>query len=378
MYDISKALEDNVSMRYLQQKYRNLQSILISVLQELTGSPSTVKNTKGMLRRFFDEIRPDMKGRYRKELEDLNQCLWDCVSFIFTNGTKEKPVSDDLLSENGYGNNEYKELLWKFAEFASEALGEEIPDDVATYCGHNPDARNVLTLDQMRSLGAEALIKNETPSRVPLAFVIDNGFYLSQFPGGMEMLNSRLLQLFSELNGTDWIRVSTDMYITTTGCGPNGYVREENERVAMASVNVLYDDVLKHLDIAPKGKSYIVPAIRAAIQALQDIIREMRECPTPVRPFRPWLVVLTNGGFRDSEEDIAALAEELRTRVDSHNLMLQIQNITDISPEAMAKVERLGTVNKDRKIEEFFAMIHQSFRSFSGKTPDYEINMTYS
>lgn len=377
MYDINKALLGCSHKRFLGQFYLSLIPLITKALQALTDSQPSDYNTKKMLYRFFDFRRKDMKSRHQQAMEEFLQMAYDARTFIYSNGNREHPVSDELMTENGYSMTKFKESLWTFAEFASEAFDRDISEGVATFCGKNPDARNVLSLDEMHKLGEDAIIGNEMPSRVPLAFVVDNGFYMSQIPGGMEALNDRLRQLFKALNNDSWISLSTDVYLTTTGCGPEGYVREQNERIDMGSVNVLYDDVLRYLDIKPCGKSYIVPAIRAAIRALENILKAMRECPTPVRPYRPWLVVLTDGGFRDSDEDIAALAGELRERTDSHSLVVQLHTLTDVSPEALERVGKLGPVSKINRIEEFFANIHQSFRSLSDKTPDYEVNMTY-
>jgi uncharacterized protein YegL len=111
------------------------------------------------------------------------------------------------------------------------------------------------------------------------------------------MEDEGLAPLFDEIYATQTLAVSMELYIATCGGG-------FTEKVAFATID-RQKPILDALELKPYGLSRMGETICHALDKLQERISIMRNPDYGVSYFKPWLIVLSNGKFKDPQMDEA-------------------------------------------------------------------------
>ena len=151
-------------------------------------------------------------------------------------------------------------------------------------------------LEDIEKLSLFDLADNPT-SRFPTIIIIDNSLYMGE-GNILEELHRGLKGLFQEINDSKTLSGAIELYIATCGGGPN-------EIVNFATIE-RQEKILSNMTLRPYGRCMMGATINMALDKLEERINLMKNGEIDVAYYCPWMIILSNGKFVDTEElDIA-------------------------------------------------------------------------
>lgn len=222
--------------------------------------------------------------KLRTQLEKFGKLRW---------ANEGKVFSDTDMQNEGFDENVYLEILWRMSQFIVWAYeGLVIPEKIERMCEEvidpivDPDL--VILQAELEKLSEQDLADNPG-NRFPCIILIDNGLNMNSYL--KQLGDEGLAPLFDEIYATQTLAVSIELYIATCGGG-------FTEKVAFATIDRQMP-ILDALELNPYGLSRMGEAICHTLDKLQERISLMRNPDYGVSYFKPWLIVLSNGKFKD-------------------------------------------------------------------------------
>lgn len=285
--DLSKNLYSRFC--YLSRNFRN-------ILMSDKGNDVYQEANKKLLEAFVNSrsreqrLGSTAKNGFFDTCRSLDRFYTEC--YLRTKNTGVKWSDDDLIAI-GFDEEQYKTLLNSVSQLITYAYnGVHIPDKIKDICqGVKP-----IDLQEMKAnleeLSLADLADNPT-NRFPVIFIIDNSISMGE-NDALSELQKELKNFFAEIKSSDELSSFTELYIATCGGG-------HNEIVNFAKIN-RQAEILNAIELKPYGKCMMGTAINNALDMLQRRISQMKDEDIDVQYYCPWMIVLSNGRFRDMEE----------------------------------------------------------------------------
>lgn len=342
--DMSKTLF--LRWSYMSINFRN-------ALMTLTGK--TGKN-KDMLNAFLKSknVGPDQKTAFNNLRRLLDQ--FHAEIYCPSKESKRKVEESEMKAKN-LGNEEFKTQLRAFSEFLVCAFpGCRIPDLIKDIYESTPPPKGLNEmLEELEKLSIEDLADNPG-NRAPVLFVIDNSLPM-QGPA-FNKLQVAFDGLFEELKNDNKLLYTVELYITTCGGGPT-------EIVSFATID-RQQNLLDNMDLQCYGRCLMGQTINQALDRLDERIRAMKDGENDVAYYTPWLIILSDGKFKDEMEDVYARVADLKYRRE-----LQVYPKALSGKADMETLRRLDENEASRleSVNGFFKDIFKSLKTIENKTP---------
>lgn len=344
---------DPTKNRYM--RFQNLSYNFRKALQSLTNN-SSYKNSEMMK----DFIYMKKGVGFIQKTNFFNLCRTMDKLWIEVFSNKGNRYTDDDLTQIEFNEGKYKLLLKQFSEFLAWAYGVVIPNTIVEM--YKEDIVMPKDIDEIQAelehLSIDDLADNPG-NRAPILFIIDNS--LSMEGDAFEQLQYGLNGLFDELEADVNLKYTVELYISTSGNGPN-------EIVNFATID-RQRQILNAMELKCKGKCLMGATINIALDKLEERISIMKNGDIDVAYYTPWLIVLSNGKFRDDMEDVFERIQDLREK---HELQVYPIGLNkNANMDALRKLDE-----KEAKIltsvNGFFKDIFSSLKMIEKSTPGGE------
>lgn len=246
-----------------------------------------------------------------------------------------KIVSDKDLQSEGFDEESYLYILWRISQFIVWAYeGLVIPESIEKKCEevrkHIVDPDLLVLQAELEKISEQDLADNPG-NRFPCIIIIDNGLNMNNYLRSLE--DEGLASLFDEIYATQTLAASMELYVATCGGGVHEYV-------TFATID-RQKPLLDAIQLTPFGLSRMGETICNALDKLQERIRLMRTPDYGVSYFKPWLIILSNGKFKDPRmEEAYQRVKQMQANRELYVLPIGIskqanmENLKRLSPNA--------------------------------------------
>lgn len=325
-------------------------------LQDLTNKNGNNNNNSSLLNEILTQNNagPIQKTYYNDLRRNLDkyfvEIYWECKN----RGTKF--MTNEELYEKGFSENLYKSLLKQFSEFLAWMYDVDIPYSIKEMYKDIVESNDMDEMQaELEQLSIDDLAENPG-NRAPILFIIDNS--LSMEGDAFGQLQHGLEGLFDELEADVNLKYAVELYISTSGNGPN-------EIVNFATIE-RQRQILNTIELKCKGKCLMGATINMALDKLEERISVMKNGDIDVAYYTPWLIILSNGKFKDDMENVFERIQNLREK---HELQVYPIGLNkNVNMDALRKLDK-----KEAKIltsvNGFFKDIYSSLKMIEKSTP---------
>ena len=336
-------------LRYLSINFRE-------ALQDLTNKD---ENNFCLLNEILTQYNagPIQKTYYNDLRRNLDKYFMEIYRECKNRGTKF--MTNEELYEKGFSENLYKSLLKQFSEFLAWIYDVDIPYSIKEMYKDIIEPKDIDEMQvELKQLSIDDLAENPD-NRAPILLIIDNS--LSMEGDAFKQLQYGLNGLFEELEADVKLKYTVELYISTSGNGPN-------EIVNFATID-RQRQILNAIELKCKGKCLMGATINMALDKLEERISVMKNGDIDVAYYTPWLIILSNGKFKDDMEGVFERIQDLREK---HELQ--------VYPIGLNKNANMDTLRKlDEKeakiltsVNGFFKDIYSSLKMIEKSTPGGE------
>ena len=148
-------------------------------------------------------------------------------------------------------------------------------------------------------------VRNITEPHVALALVLDVSASMGESTDGIpaiDLLNNSVNSMVRGLKENNRLRSIVDLSIFIFG-----ETTKQNPYISFRAIED-FEDI--HLEANDKG-TFIVNVLEEAVEATKQRCRKYLEYGTPC--YKPWVVVITDGNFLDSEADLERICQLMRS-----------------------------------------------------------------
>ena len=235
-------------------------------------------------------IGPSQKTEFYDMCRDLDKFYTECFLFAKNNGIK---LTEKDMCDKGFNEEKFKVLLKSLSEFISCIHGLIIPDNIkAIYQDVRPKPGILEMKEELERASLSDLVNNSRP-RFPAIFIVDNSVYMGE-NGIFAELQSAMKKFFVEIAANKHLSEITELYIATCGGA-------HNEIVNFATI-ARQRDILERMELKPYGRCMMGNAINRSLDKLEKRIAQMTNEDIDVQYYCPWIIILSNGKFKDTEE----------------------------------------------------------------------------
>ncbi|MBR5205210.1 MAG: hypothetical protein IKW32_08405 [Bacteroidaceae bacterium] len=345
---------DNLDMTralFLRWSYMsfNFKSALITIAKR------TGKN-KDLLNAFLrtKDVGPDQKTAFNNLRRTMDQFY---VEIYYPNKGNKQRIEDSEMKARNFGNEEFKVHLRSFSELLVYAFpGCRIPELIKDIYESAPPPKGLNEMmKELEELSIEDLADNPG-NRAPVLFVIDNS--LPMQGQAFDKLQVAFDELFEELKNDKSLLCTVELYIATCGGGPT-------EIVSFATIDI-QKDLLDNMDLQCYGRCLMGQTIKKALDRLDERIHAMKDGEYDVAYYTPWLIILSDGKFKDEMEEVYTRIDELKA---ARELLVYPKALSNRAN--MESLRRLDDKEASRleSVNGFFKDIFKSLKTIENKAP---------
>lgn len=329
------------------------------VLESITGKNN--ENHKKLLNEFIRNRKisnSDQKTSFQNFRQKMDKYFFN---IYLSSKAKNVPVTDEEMQQLGFDDNEFKMQLGVFSQLLVCAYPSyKVPDRISEIYQNapKPKGREEMLMD-IDALSKFDLADNPG-NRAMVLFVIDNS--ISMDGKAINSLQEAFEDLFEEMKKDNQLLYSVELYIVTCGCGKE---EEPTEIVRFATIERQLD-LLDNMLLEVWGRCKMGKTINLALDRLEEHIRDMKESKTDVGYYTPWLIILSDGKFKDEMEEVYGRVAKLKERRDLHVYPKALTEKADLAALRRLDEEEAGHI---KSVNGFFKDIFNSLHATENQTP---------
>lgn len=292
-----------------------------------------------------------------REIHEARNMLGRFITFSYNAKMNNTLVAEEDLEALNLNEKSYADILRKVSSFFAWAYDLQIPDHIRKlYEEKGPKERAEIPASELEKITDNDLEVNKS-YRFHLIIIIDNGLYMGE-NHVLEKLQQSLTTLEHEINRSSELSRRVELYVATCGGGATEIVD-----FAMIERQILS---LDQLILRPYGRCCMAETINKSLDKLQISLDKLNDPKCDIKYYRPWMLVLTNGNFKDDMKETMA-----RITRDFGFIQVYARGLT---PDA--NMDKLRTLDPDAAIldslEGFFKDVFVSLRRVKYSIPGGE------
>lgn len=295
-------LWDNIDMtKNLYSRLCHINKVFTSILRDLSAD-SDIKEGPGERANRINWIaNHHAKGfpgsNTLKEIHEARIMLGKFITFSYNTKENNGFVTEKDLEELNLDENAFADLLRKISSFFAWVYDLQIPDHIrGLYEEKSSKENDEIPAYELEKVTDDDLNKNKS-YRFNFITIIDNSISMGE-NHLLEKLQQNLTTLEHEINRSTELSRRVELYMATCGGGPTEIVD-----FAMIERQILS---LDQLILRPYGRCCMAATINKALDKLQIRLDKLNDPKCDIKYYRPWMLILTNGNFKDDMKETMA------------------------------------------------------------------------
>lgn len=325
---------DNIDpAKKLYSRFGFLNINIVGALRDLSQSQN-ITPPREMMKRLQWVLRNNASGYPGQTMADQMHQALRTLQEVYALGCKEKEngryVTDLKLEKEGFTEEVYRRVLRQVCEFLAWAYGQVVPDRIQEMYKSVELDDIAVPQEELDRLSRQDLF-DYPDTRFPLIFILDNALYMER---NLSKMKDGLDDLIDEIRHSNQLKDCIEMYVATCG----GKVTEV---VGFANLR-RQEAILEQLQLLPYGPCKMAEAITQALDKLEERISVMQDEDTNVDFYCPWMIILSDGRFRD---DMTAVRERLQDMIDRERIQVYVRGVSEA-----AILDNLRSIAGDVKV----------------------------
>ena len=352
---------------------RNYGALIFDLLQQLGADTSQFKLFSRSALDFILQNKEPKAGSDRETcFRALKELLGDFNNLLVEKRNNNKKVNENDLLRIGLNEGKYLEMLKYMSQLVVWAYpGTVIPDIFLEMFKDVSDEPNKAILNrEWEELSRQDLVNNPG-YRFPCVIIIDNSMKMEPYLD--DIWKAFKDNLLAEIQGSQQLSASIELYVATTGGNKN---RTPKEIVGFCTYN-LQKETFDVTEIKPFGQCMMGTAINLALDKLEQHIKDMTDGNIQVDYWRPWFIILSDGDFRD--RDVLGLAlKRLHDMRDKREVSIYPIGVSENADmEQLRRIDDNAILALPKQYGGFFSDVFNSLKrsqdSIPGDNEDLEL-----